>query len=414
MLTEKVLSLPISHLYIREAARILQIPDRIINMVIQPYRVIKTNLTIELDSGNVKTFQGYRVQHNHTLGPMKGGIRFHPTVSEVELESLAALMTWKTSLMKLPFGGSKGGIACDPHRLSETELEKLTKSYADKIKEIVGPYLDIPAPDLNTNSQIMAWFMSAYSKSYGFTPAVVTGKPVILHGCEWREEATGSGVVIIIEKFLKDHGTLINRCKFAIQGFGNVGFHVAKFLYELGGTVIAVSNEDGGVYSPNGLKIPQLKGYQDKTGSILGFPDSQQISNEELLTIKCDVLIPAALGNVIDQDIASHLQCTYLVEAANEPTTFEADNILNKRGITIVPDILANAGGVVVSYLEWTQNIQQMHWALLEVRSKLEKQMLEAYERIITVAKEKQCSLRSAAYVLALGRVVKGTLILGL
>lgn len=400
--------------YIQQAAKILGLSDSVLEMVIKPYRVVKASLTIELDNGSIRSFISYRIQHNQTLGPMKGGIRYHPSVSEEEVQSLASLMTWKTSLLRLPFGGAKGGVACNPQELSEFEVERLTKAYAEKIKDIVGIYKDIAAPDVNTNAQTMAWFMSEYAKHYGFTPAVVTGKPVFLHGSEWREEATGWGVMIITCELLRTYGRKPNETTVVIQGFGNVGFHAAKFLYEKGATVLAVSEAYGGIYDPNGININALKEFRTKHGTILGFENSQPVSNEDLLSLPCDVLIPAALGDVFNADVAQRVQCQYIVEGANAPTLPEADEIFGKRGITVVPDILANAGGVVASYFEWVQNIQQYQWELPIIQTQLAKYLQEAYARTIAVAREQSCSLRTAAHVLALGRVVKASVTLGL
>ncbi len=408
------MTLTATDFYINQAAQALDISTSIQSMVTRPFRVVKATLTIELDDGTIRSFDSYRVQHNQTLGPMKGGIRYHPSVSEEEVGSLASLMTWKTSLLSLPFGGAKGGVVCDPKTLSESELERLTKSYADKIKEIVGPTKDIPAPDVNTNAQIMAWFMSEYSKHYGFTPAVVTGKPVILHGSEWREEATGSGVALITKELLRGHNRDMKECTFVIQGFGNVGYHAARFIHEQGGTIVGVSEEYGGIYDPQGLDIPALREHKRAQGRLAGFGNSSTISNEELLALPCDVLIPAALGDVFNKEVAETVRAKYIVEAANGPTLPEGDVVFQRKNIVVVPDILANAGGVVVSYFEWVQNIQQFRWNLTTIKDELAKFLSGAYRRTETYAKEKQCSLRSAAYILALGRVVKATVTLGL
>jgi glutamate dehydrogenase (NAD(P)+) len=408
------MSLEATKHYIKLAAEILGLPEHITRMMTKPSRVIETNITIEMDNGSVKTFTGYRIQHNHALGPMKGGIRYHPTVTEEEIESLASLMTWKTSLLQLPFGGAKGGIECDPQQLSESEVERLTKSYADKIKEIVGPYRDIPGPDINTNAQIMAWFMSEYSKHYGFTPAVITGKPIFLHGSEGREQATGFGLQIITELLFALHKKTIKDSTFVIQGFGNVGYYVAKFLHEKGGKVISVSDTKGGIYNQMGIDIPALKQYQSSKKTVQGFNDTVPISNEDLLTLQCDVLIPAALGDVFDKRTAGSVNCRFIVEGANGPTTPEADELFQERGIIVVPDILANAGGVIVSYFEWVQNIQQFRWEIERIKAELNHFLREAFYRVITLAKEKHCSYRTAAYILGLGRVAKASLTLGL
>lgn len=408
------MSLDTTKHYLKQAFDVLQVSEQLEKMLINPYRVVKTAVNIELDNGNIGTYMGFRIQHNNTLGPMKGGLRFHPTVNELEVESLASLMTWKTALLRLPFGGAKGGIQCAPENLSEAEIERLTKAFTVKIKEIIGPYKDIPAPDVNTNAQIMAWIMSEYSEHYGFTPAVVTGKPVYLHGSAGREHATGLGVTYITEMLLHDAGLNINNCKFVIQGFGNVGYNAAKFIHERQGKIIAVSDASGGLFNPNGLDIAELKKYIDENKVLAGYPDAEEISNEDLILTECDVLIPAALGDVFDKNIASKVNCKFIVEGANAPTQAEADEIFNKRGIVVVPDILANAGGVVVSYFEWVQNIQQLSWDVEHVDKQLHKKMQSAYDRVVAAAKQNNCSLRTAAYYLGLGRVAKARLTLGL
>jgi len=408
------MSLDATKHYIKEAAKLLGFSDRLEKMLISPYRIIKTNVVIELDNGNIGTYLGYRIQHNKTLGPMKGGIRYHPSVDEDEVASLASLMTWKTSLLKLPFGGAKGGIQFDPSLFSEPELERITKAYVDKIKEIVGPNLDIPAPDVNTNDQIMAWFMSQYSKTYGFTPAVVTGKPLFLHGSEGRKEATGSGVALITEILLIKNDLQVKDCSFVIQGFGNVGSYAAKFLHDKGGKILAVSEATGGLYNAEGLDITALMDYKNGKGSIEGFSGGKHIENEDLFDIECDVIIPAALDDVFDAELAKKVKCKFIVEGANGPTLPDADEIFQKRGIIVIPDILANAGGVVVSYFEWVQNIQQFKWVAERIQDELSRFLCDAYDRVEVVAKSKKCSFRTAAYIIGLGRVAKAMLTLGL
>lgn len=400
--------------YLSAGFKELDISERLEKMLINPYRVVKTAINIEHDDGNIGTYMGYRVQHNNTLGPMKGGLRYHPTVEETEVESLASLMTWKTALLRLPYGGGKGGIQCDPSQLSEAETERLTKAFTVKIKEIIGPYTDIPAPDVNTNAQIMAWIMSEYSKHYGFTPAVVTGKPVYLHGSEGREHATGLGVSYITEMLLNDHQLHPNNCTFAIQGFGNVGYYAAKFLHQQQAKIIAISDASGALLNKNGIDIEDAKQYLDTHGVLKGYPNADAITNEELLVTPCDVLIPAALGDVLNAENAAEVHCRFIIEAANSPVTPEADDIFNQRGIIVVPDILANAGGVVVSYFEWVQNLQQLSWDVNHIDKQLYLKMASAYERVSTIVQRKNCSMRTAAYYLGLGRVAKAKLTLGL
>ena len=343
---------------------------------------------------------------------MKGGLRFHPSVNEEEVESLASLMTWKTALLRT--WGAKGGVVCDPRLLSESELEHVTKTYIYKIKEMIGPYLDIPAPDVNTNAQVMAWIMSAYSRYFGYTPAVVTGKPTYLHGSQGREEATGTGVAFITKKLLELNHDVMSNQKVVVQGFGNVGFFAAKVLSEMGAKIIAVSNVDAGLYNEDGLNITLLQSHIEEMGSFDGFDHGQVLERDEILTVPCDVLIPCALGDVFDKGLAKEVETRYIVEGANGPSSPEADQIFKKRNIIVVPDILANAGGVVVSYLEWVQNIQQFHWNLEKVNKEMERLMSSAFHRVNIVAKNEHCTLREAAYILGLGRVAKASVTLGL
>ncbi|MBS0350432.1 MAG: glutamate dehydrogenase [Proteobacteria bacterium] len=400
--------------YLKHAIDMLDISDTLAQSIERPYRVVKTDVTIQLDNGQLANFTSFRVQHNNSLGPMKGGLRYHPSVDEDEVHSLASLMTWKTSLLRLPFGGAKGGICCDPNQLSSGEMERMTKTFTNKIKEIIGPYKDIPAPDVNTNAQVMAWVMSEYSKYSGFSPGVVTGKPLFLYGSEGREEATGRGVVITTEKLLLLENLKLSDARVVIQGFGNVGYHTARILFEKGAKVIAVSDVGGGVFAEQGLDINKLKSHFDKNRSLKDFPEAKSITNDQLLVTKCDVLIPAALGDVFDKHLAEAVQCRYLVEAANGPTFPEADEIFMKRGIIVAPDILANAGGVTVSYFEWVQNIQQFRWTLDQVHKELGNYMSDAFDRVVKTAKAKNCSLREAAFLIGIGRVIKASLTLGL
>lgn len=400
--------------YTKNAVKLLGLPERIEKVFTLPYRSLRTDITIELDNGHLASFVGYRVQHNNALGPMKGGIRYHHLVDEDEVMSLAALMTWKTALMGLPFGGAKGGIICNPATMSESELERLTKAFVTNIKEIIGPRIDIPAPDVNTNQQTMAWIMSQYSKYYGFSPGVVTGKPVFIHGSEGRVEATGLGVALITRELLKRFDDEVKNNTVVVQGFGNVGYHAAKYLHEWGGKILAVSDVSCGIFNKNGLDIQEVAEYCEKTGNLKGYPNGEEISNEDLLNLECDVLIPAALGNIFCGANAAKLNCRYIVEGANDPTDPAADEIFAKKGIIVVPDILANAGGVTVSYFEWAQNIQQSKWHKEDILNKLEHYMCQAFTRVDQMATSRNCSYRTAAYILGLGRVAKSALILGL
>ncbi|MBI2861551.1 MAG: glutamate dehydrogenase [Chloroflexi bacterium] len=400
--------------YFRKAARIMDLSDRVQALLIDPDREVTVEIVIERDNGALASFRGYRIQHNNARGPMKGGLRYHPSVDLDEVRSLAALMTWKTAVVDIPFGGAKGGIACDPKEMSEKELERLTRKLIQKIHEIIGPQKDIPAPDVNTDAQVMAWIMSEYSHIYGFSPAVVTGKPLDLHGSPGREEATGRGVVFVIEEVLKDLGTTIAGSTFAIQGFGNVGSYTARFLHENGGKVIAVSDSKGGLHDPQGLDIPGLIEHVKTRRPVQEFADSTKISNDDLLTINCDVLIPAALGGVFDRARAGDVRARVIVEAANGPTWPEADEVFRERGILVIPDILANAGGVVVSYFEWVQNLQHFTWTLEQVNEQLERILTKSYRTIQRLGKEKNIDLRTAAFIVAIGRVGRAQVLQGL
>jgi len=387
---------------------------KIEKLLLQPKREVRVQIPLEKENGELDVFTGYRVQHSNVRGPMKGGLRYHPSVNDEEVRGLASLMTWKTSLLDLPFGGAKGGIACDPDALSEKDLENLTRKFVQSIYEVIGPYIDIPAPDVNTNAQVMAWIMDEYSKFKGFSPAIVTGKPVDLFGSLGREAATGRGVVFVTSLLLHDLKKIWNNMRFAIQGFGNVGMHTARFINENGGRVIAVSDASGGIFNSRGIDIPAIEKYARNNRTIKGFSDGKTITNEELIEIDCNVLIPAAMGGVITEKNAKNIRAEIIVEGANSPITPEADKILNELDKLIIPDILANAGGVTVSYFEWTQNIQQFRWNLEDVNSKLERIMAKAYSGTVKLSREKRISLRDAAYIIALGRVGKSLVVRGI
>lgn len=393
--------------YFHKAADVLELPDNIRQILLAPQRVVKVELVIEADDGSLLHHFGYRVQHNGARGPMKGGLRFHPTVDEDDATALASLMTWKTAIVDVPFGGAKGGIDCDPANLSERELNLLTRRFVERIKDVIGPTVDIPAPDVNTDPRIMGWIMDEYSKYAGFSPAVVTGKPLDLFGSEGRNEATGRGVVIALEEAMAETGGSVKGARVAIQGFGNVGSHAAANVVERGGTVVAVGDHAGGVADPDGLDVPALTAWVREHRTVKGFPCATSFDGPEVLTWDCDVLIPAALGGVLTKDNAAAVKARVIVEGANGPTSPEADQMLRDRGVLIVPDILANAGGVTVSYFEWAQNIQQFRWDLDRVNAELEKVMRRAYAAVSAVAREKKIDLRTAAFVLAIQRVGK-------
>jgi glutamate dehydrogenase (NAD(P)+) len=380
-----------------------------------PQRTLVVNFPVRMDNGKIKVFTGYRIQHNLTLGPCKGGVRYHPDVDMGEVAALAMGMSWKCGLAELPFGGAKGGVAVDPVKLSLGEVERLTRRYTAEILPIIGPNKDIPAPDMGTNPQIMAWMMDTYSMTEGYTiPAVVTGKPVLIGGSLGREEATGFGVAYIVEDALRYFGKTLSETRVAIQGFGNVGTYTALKLSELGCRIVAISDIYGGVYNPSGLPIPKLIEISRQRGRVQEFKEADKITNPELLTIECDILIPAAVGRVITKENASQLRCKMVVEAANGPTTTDADDILEERGIPVVPDILANAGGVIVSYFEWVQGLQEYYWSTDIVFAELQKRMHNGFRRVSNYAKEKSVSLRTAALMLGINQVAQAKILRGL
>lgn len=388
------------------AADLLGLPQSMRKRLCIPFREFTVQVPLLMDNGDVEVFLGFRVQHNGARGPTKGGIRYHPTVDLHEVRGLATLMTWKTALMDLPFGGAKGGVGVDARRLSTRELERLTRKFTERIAIALGPYRDIPAPDMGTNAQTMAWMLDEYSQKRGYSPAVVTGKPVTLGGSLGREEATGQGVMMVMREAARDYSIPWQGATAAIQGFGNVGSHLARALVAEGVRVIAITDAEGGVHNEQGLDIPALQEYVGTHRTVGGFPGADPLTNEQLWRVPCDYMIPAALGSVITkEDNASDLQCRMLVEAANAPTTPIADKILRQRGITVLPDFLANAGGVVVSYFEWTQNLQQMRWDLEQIHSALQKKMTAAYQEVHALAVERDVPLRTAAYAIALRRV---------
>lgn len=407
-------SLEYVQFYVRQAAGRLNIPDRIVRLLVNPDRTVKVEVAFERDNGEVETLTGYRVQHNNARGPFKGGLRYHPTVDEDEVVALASLMTWKTAVVNVPFGGGKGGIAFDPDRYSPAEVERATRKFVGRIREFIGPYTDIPAPDVNTNPQVMAWVMDEYSKYYGFQPAVVTGKPVELHGSEGRLDATGRGLLYVLRAYLEKVGGDLAGQRVAVQGFGNVGSFAALCFHEAGARVIAVSDVSGGLYRPDGLPVPRLIEWVQRNRLLKGCPEGDPITNEQLLTLDCDVLVPAALGNVLTKDNAADVRARIVLEGANAPTTAEADAVFQRRGVTVIPDILANAGGVTVSYFEWTQNLQQFRWPASRVYAELESVMRQAFQDVWTMAERLKCDLRTAAYALAVGRVARATALRGL
>lgn len=399
--------------YFRHAAELMGLTKNTQTVLATPERELKVEITLELDNGELSTYIGYRIQHDSSRGPLKGGLRFHPEVDAEEVQTLASLMTWKTAVVNIPYGGAKGGISVDPKLFSRGELERLTRRFVDKIHDFIGPDKDIPAPDMGTNAQVMAWIMNQYSKFEGWTPAIVTGKPIELHGSEGREEATGRGVAIITDEALKKMAKSLRGATIAIQGFGNVGSFAARFLHEMGAKITTVSDAFGGYENKAGLDIPELLKYSAANGGLKGYPNAERISNEQLLTAPVDILIPAALGGVLTKELAESVRAKVIIEAANNPTTADADDIFNRREIVVVPDILANAGGVTVSYFEWVQNRQHFRWSLDRIRQELDHIMKTSLEQVWDLAQEKKVSLRTAAYMLGIGRVGRATVLGG-
>ena len=373
-----------------------------------PKRELTVNFPVRMDDGTYQVFTGYRVQYNMARGPSKGGIRYHPGVTLDEVRALAAWMTWKCAVVNIPYGGAKGGVICNPKTMSQGELERLTRRYASEIAPIIGPEMDIPAPDVYTDSQTMAWIMDTYSMLKGYSvPGVVTGKPISLGGSEGRGEATGRGCAYVIREAAKDVGVKVKGGTVAVQGFGNAGSVTAKILYdEQGAKIVAASDTKGGIWNSEGFNPHAVEAHKIKTGSVVGFPGAKSISNEEILESKVDVLVPAALENVLTAKNANKVQAKIVAEAANGPTLPEADKVFFEKKITVLPDILANAGGVTVSYFEWAQNIQGYFWTLAEVNQRLERVMTESYQAVHKVAMERKVHNRTAAYVVAVARVV--------
>ena len=381
-----------------------------------PKRELTVNFPVRMDDGSYRNFTGHRVQYNMARGPTKGGIRYHPQVTLDEVRALAAWMTWKCAVVNIPYGGAKGGVVCDPKKLSRSELEGLTRRYASEIAPIIGPEMDIPAPDVYTDSQTMAWIMDTYSMLKGYSvPGVVTGKPISLGGSEGRGEATGRGCAYVVREAAKDVGLKVKGASIAVQGFGNAGSVAANLLYdEQGAKIVAASDSKGGIYKADGFNPHAVEAHKKKTGSVVGFPGTKAISNEEVLQAKADVLIPAALENQITTKNADKIQAKIVAEAANGPTLPKADTILFEKGVTVLPDVLANAGGVTVSYFEWAQDIQGYFWALEEVNQRLERVMVKSYSDVHQVATERKVHNRTAAYVLAIQRVVDAIKIRGI
>jgi glutamate dehydrogenase (NAD(P)+) len=402
-------------MYFDRAADQLDLADSLRTLLVMSRREVQVQLPIEMDSGELRCFVGYRVQHNKARGPMKGGLRYHHEVDLDEVRALASLMTWKNAVVNIPYGGAKGGIAVDASKLSPRELERITREFVDEIHEMIGPDTDIPAPDMGTDHRVMAWIMDQYNKYHGFNPGVVTGKPVEYYGIPGREEATGRGVGLLTLKLLGRLGRKPAGARIAIQGFGNVGTHTAKFLHEAEAKIVAISDTSGGYYRAEGIDVPRALRYALEHNRLLsGFSEADLITNAALLELDVDVLIPAAIGGVVTAENAPRVNAPIIIEAANAPVQPDADDILDDAGITVLPDILANAGGVTVSYFEWAQNRQFYRWNLDRVRQELDKTLNTAFEEVWELAQKRKVSLRTAAFMLGIDRVARAAILGGL
>lgn len=400
--------------YFDRAADLLDLTDNMRTLLKTPERELKVEVAIKRDSGEIGNYLGYRIQHDNARGPFKGGLRFHPMVDEDETRSLASLMTWKTAIIDVPFGGGKGGVNVDPSTLSANELEQLTRRFTQQIHDFIGPDKDIPAPDAGTDAQVMAWIMHEYSKFHGFQPACVTGKPVELHGSEGRAAATGFGVFLVAREMLARLDRSVAGMSVAVQGYGNVGSHAARFLRDAGAKIVAISDAFGAILNPEGIDLDALDAHVGATRSVKGFAGTDATTNEGLLTLPVDLLVPAALGGVFDAALAREVRARMIVEGANSPTNPDADEVFLERGIPVVPDILANSGGVLVSYFEWVQNRQHFRWTLEQVRREQESRMVAACTKVFDLARRKSISLRVAAFMLGINRVGRARVLTGI
>jgi len=409
----KLKSLDVVNHFFTVAARTLKLDDALAYLILNTDRELRVEVPLVHDDGRLEVYHGYRVQHNNARGPYKGGLRYHPEVDADEVTALAELMTWKTALVGVPFGGAKGGISVDPAKLSLRERERLTRRFVQAIDPVIGPQEDIPAPDMGTDAQVMAWFFDEYSRQHGYSPAVVTGKPPEVGGSKGRKEATGLGVAILTERAAQVQGLALQEARVIVQGFGNVGSHAAKFLAERGARIVGISDVSGGKYHPEGINLQEALRLAATTGTIKDLAGAENRSNAELLESPCDILVPAAMDRVLTGDNAKRIQAKLIVEGANAPTTFEADTVFQERGVVVVPDILANAGGVTVSYFEWVQNLQQLAWPVEQVHEKMSKILLDAFEDTWRTATQHQVTPREAAFILAVHRVAEATTLRG-
>jgi len=400
---------------LERAAKLLKLNPDIHEILKQPKRILSVSVPVKMDDGMVHNFQGYRVQFNDARGPFKGGIRYHPNVTLDEVKALAAWMTWKCAVADIPYGGAKGGVICDPKNMSVGEKERITRRYANAISDFIGPYRDIPAPDVYTDGQTMAWILDVYSQIHGRpTPEVITGKPISLGGSEGRYNSTARGCVIAAKEAAKVRGLVLKGAIAAVQGYGNAGSWSAILLEELGVKVVAISDSKGGIYNPQGLDSKKIEEYKEKTGSVVGYQGTQPITNGDLLELNVDILIPAALENQITAKNAPNVKAKIISEAANGPTTPEADRILERNGVLLIPDILANSGGVIVSYLEWVQNLNRVHWSEAQVNEELERKMTSAFKTTFEKSRKLNVSMRDAALTVAVERVANAIETLGM
>jgi glutamate dehydrogenase (NAD(P)+) len=404
-----------AHLYFNRVYQTMNLDPVWRAVLSSPKRVLTVSCPVRMDDGKIQVFTGYRAQHNNARGPFKGGIRYDTSVNRDEVMALAMLQTWKNALADLPYGGAKGGVVCDPKILSRGEKERLTRRYTSEIMPIIGPQHDIPAPDVGTDGQVMSWILDTYSMMVGYQAlGVVTGKPIALGGSVGREDATGRGVMNILRKFLATQNKTLENVRVAVQGFGNVGYFTALLLDERGASIVAVTEKNGGIYNEKGIDVAAAGLYYRENGTLVDFPGAEAITNEDLLTCDCDVLIPAAMENTVDSKIAPHVKARIVVEAANGPTTPEADDILRENGVTVLPDILANAGGVTVSYFEWVQGLESFFWDKKRVEDELQRMMEKAFDAVNAKADEVDCDYRTAAYTIAIGRVAECSRLKGL
>ena len=390
-----------------KAARILGLAADTQTLLSTAFREVRVDVPVRMDDGRLKVFTGYRVQHNSARGPAIGGLRYHPLVAIDEVRARAAAMTWKAAVVNIPFGGADGGVACDPAEMSQAELERLTRRFTSRVDVLLGPYRDVMAADVNTDAMVMSWILDEYSKSQAHVPAGVTGKPLELGGSLGREQATGRGVALMVREAARDMGLDLKRLRVVVQGFGKVGSAAAQLIAELGCNIVAVSDACGGIHKAAGIDIEELKAHVKQTGSVAGFAGARKVSNEELLETDCDVLVPAALECALHAGNAARARAKLIVEGGSLPTTPSADAVFERKGTMVVPDILANAGGVTCSYFEWTQNVEQVSWDEGRVNRELEQVMVKAYQEAAARAKEQKLSLRSAAYCIAVERVAR-------